>query len=372
MASITYGSYKIPGVSQAYLVDYPNGQDVQRFSVRGGGTTQYFAATSNFTKISSNDDRCYECPVLKHNGKTYYFVKPLNKLYLRFKYIAEYTGDYWYEGVPIDNTTSTLTSKIVVDLYNKVTAKIGIVDYRFRFPVESDMIVYTSSIGYVGKSQTGGWAFSYQTAKAKAECFVSQKLLHDKTTWADGSPGADDTGYQSDNQYSAYLSESSFFYEHTEAIPINLYIRQFTTSTVDCSVNVNIGSNGGTTVVKEGDFYSADGGGNHWGADTTCAAIMTYINSSGQYDCTSDSDSGDWWQGCSCSISAKAIPATGTYIGSIRLSATRWKVDDFTMAEIPVPGSTQNEKTKVPTIIPGGTRNDGSNEAYRGYRFVIW
>lgn len=371
MASITYGSCKIPGVSQAYLVDYPNDQDVQRFSVRGGGTTQYFAATSNFTKISSNGDSCYQHPVLRHNGKTYYFVKPLNKLYLRFKYIAVYSANFWYENVPIDNTTSSLTSRLVVDLYNKVSAKIGIVDYKFRFPVKSDMIVYTSPIGYTGKTQNGGWGFSYQTAKAKADCFVSQKLLRDKTTWADGSVGADDNGCQNDNQYSVYLDESSFFYERNKTIPIKLYIRQFTTNTVDCSVNVDVGSKGGLTVVKKGDFYSADGGGDHWGADSSCAAIMTYINSSGQYTRVADSDSGDWWSGCSCSISAKAIPATGTCIGNICLPATRWKVDDFEMKPEPVEGSTQGEVTKIPTILPGKTANEGNDGAYRGYRFVI-
>lgn len=370
MASITYGSYRIPGVSQAYLVDYPNGQDVQRFSVRGGGTTQYFAATSNFSKISSNDDRCYECPVLKHNGKTYYFVKPLNKLYLRFKYIAEYIASFWYENVPLNNTTSTLTPKLVVDLYNKVSAKIGIVDYKFRFPVESDMIVYTSPIGYTGKTQDGGWAFSYQTAKAKADCFVSQKLLRDKTTWADGSTNSN-TGYQNDNQYSAYLDESSFFYEHRKTIPIKLYIRQFTTNTVVCGVQVDIGSKGGEEVYKYGDFYSADGGGNHWGADTTCAAIMTYINSSGQYARVADSSSGDWWSGCSCWVTANAIPATGTYIGSINLTATRWKVDKFEISTIPVEGSTQGETKEVPKVTTNKEESYGNGGVYRGYRFVI-
>lgn len=352
--SIKWRGYTIEGESNVnYFNEYKGRSDCEIFSATGKGkTSQYYCVTKNTQLVANNLDqiRSYNFVLVK-NGERYYFIKPLNKLYLRFHLSRNrYCG---LANVPRGDSSSWYFPYVKETGTN---GKFGLVDYRFKYEFyNGNLLLYTDSLGKVGAGGGwGGWSFD---GNSSASCNVGYTVLLNgkKTSWG---------SYPTHESYMPYNSMFGGLSSKDSSIYTNLYLG--TVSNSSCSGWVNSKGDNGAS----GSMWDWGRGWNG-GVLTSCAIIMSFVNRNGDMQVTSDSDSQGWGKTSDASVSANSLSRTwmktlGTLLKTPNSIHYEYNSGSYT-TEL-VPGTTQNKTYRRP-VIAQYDHNDGVG--YTEYVYAI-
>lgn len=347
--SIKWGNYSVPSKDNInYFVDYKGRSDCVVFKAeKSGQATQYFAATKNTKLVTGHKDRLYNTKItLVKNNERYYFIEPLNKLYIKYKlkYIRDASVISNYRGS--DRWSGNVDDEWRVNNY--YGCGFSIYDYKFRYKTH-DYAIRTNTIGNIdGASATGGWGWGTSSSSALCGSPYCCKLNGKKIGWKD------DNRYPHGDTGNKVDASNCYFTSSTSNNIITYYMTNFKVYLVNSwSSNNTITIHASNTSDGWTNGPAIDSKGTHdnwvavWKDGSSCARIASYYNNDiSDTKVIVDSSTGSNWHNCGFtkSVSDAGVITSETEITSAFNSCklTYLEYDYVTSNVVKFPETTRN------------------------------
>lgn len=366
--SINWGNYSVPSKDNInYFTDYKNRSDCVVFKAeKSEQATQYFAATKNKKLVEDNKDRLYNTKItLVKNNERYYFIEPLNKLYIRYKLKcirnASVTSSYHVS----DRWRGYVDDGWKVDNY--FGCGFSIDDYKFKYETH-DYAIRTNTIGNInGDSGTGGWGWG--TSRSSAQCGAPYccNLNGKKIGWKDDDryPHGD-TSNKIDAANCSYTSSTSNNITTYYMTNFKVYLVNSWTSNNTITIHASNSSDGWASGPYIDSKGAHDDHKNVFKNGSSCARIASYYNNNiSDVKVIIGSASASNWKNCSFTEStsdAGSITSETNITSAFNSCKLTYLSYDYAVGEtVKFQGTTKNDTYIKHTIH---TLKYGSNDDY--------